>query len=46
MYIKFNQKERFKLHSVLKNDVENYRKEILYSEKLNELNKLKKELNL
>ena len=43
MYIQFNQKEIFKLHSVLKNDVENYRKEIIYSEKLN---KLKKELNL
>lgn len=46
MHLDFNQKERIKLHNLLKKDVEDYKKNTTLPQKMAEFEKLKKELNI
>ena len=46
MQLDFNQKERIKLHGLLKKDVEDFKNRVTLPQKMAEFEKLKKELNI
>jgi hypothetical protein len=46
MSIEFNQKERIKLHGIIKKDVMDFKNKVTLPQKLAELERLKKELNI